>query len=74
MSSELELAMNDRLLYANYVMTRRHHERGMLSVRDRLALILDPDTPFLELMPLAGYTVKHSSPNASMVCGIGVVQ
>jgi hypothetical protein len=53
---------------------RRHHERGMLSVRDRLSLILDPDSPFLELMPLAGYNVKHSSPNASAVCGIGLVQ
>ena len=36
-----------------------HHERlakrGKLSVRERIHLALDPDTPFLEISPLAGY-------------------
>ena len=36
-----------------------HHERlakrGKLPVRERIALALDPDSPFLELSPLAGY-------------------
>ncbi|KAH7139754.1 carboxyl transferase [Dactylonectria estremocensis] len=52
---------------------RRHHERGMLSARDRIALILDPESPFLELMPIAGYNIKQSSPCASAICGIGLV-
>ncbi|KEZ40899.1 putative methylcrotonoyl-CoA carboxylase beta chain, mitochondrial [Scedosporium apiospermum] len=51
----------------------RHRSRGMLSARDRMALILDPESPFLELMPTAGYNIKHSSPNASVLCGIGLV-
>ena len=31
----------------------RHHERGKLLPRERIELLLDPDTPFLELSPLA---------------------
>ena len=52
--------------------TRRHRERGKLPVRERLELLLDPDSPFLELSALAawgtGFTV-----GASMLTGIGVV-
>src|SRR5690606_25441830 len=33
----------------------RHRERGRLLVRERIDLLLDPDAPFLELMPLAGW-------------------
>src|SRR5215472_2665319 len=32
----------------------RHKGRGKLLIRERIALLLDPDTPFLELSPLAG--------------------
>lgn len=42
-------------------------------VRDRIALILDDGSPFLELMPSAGYEIKHSSPSASSLAGIGLV-
>ncbi len=31
----------------------RHREQGKLPVRERIAGLLDPDTPFLELSPLA---------------------
>lgn len=34
---------------------KKHIERGKLMVRDRIAKILDPGSPFLELSPLAGY-------------------
>ena len=30
-------------------------KRGKLPVRQRIALSLDPDSPFLEISPLAGY-------------------
>ena len=32
---------------------KRHEERGKLPVRDRIELLLDPGTAFLELSPLA---------------------
>ena len=31
----------------------KHLERGKLLVRDRINLLVDPNTPFLELSPLA---------------------
>ena len=33
----------------------RHRSRGKLQIRERIAAALDPDTPFLEITPLAGY-------------------
>ncbi len=49
--------------------------RGKLRVRDRIESILDPDTPFLELSPLAAYGLyDDDSPGAGMVTGIGRVQ
>lgn len=44
------------------------------TARDRMGLILDPESPFLELMPTAGYNIEHSSPCASVLCGIGLVK
>jgi 3-methylcrotonyl-CoA carboxylase beta subunit len=34
-------------------MQKKHKDRGKLFVRDRLRLLFDPDTPFLELNALA---------------------
>ena len=40
---------------------QRHRERGRLGVRERIELLIDPDSPFLELSALAawgtGFTV-----------------
>ena len=33
----------------------RHHDRGKLTARERIELLLDPDSPFLELCPLAAW-------------------
>jgi 3-methylcrotonyl-CoA carboxylase beta subunit len=52
-----------------------HRERGKLLVRERIEAILDPDTPFLELSPLAAYELyDNDSPGAGIVTGIGRVQ
>ena len=32
----------------------RHHRRGKMLARERIEALVDPSTPFLELMPLAG--------------------
>ncbi len=49
-------------------------ERGKLLVRDRVEAILDPDTPFLELSPLAAFGLyDDDSPGAGIVTGIGRV-
>ncbi|HTL11495.1 MAG TPA: carboxyl transferase domain-containing protein, partial [Bdellovibrionota bacterium] len=52
----------------------RHESRGKLFVRDRVKKLLDPDTPFLELSPLAANGMyEDQAPGAGVVTGIGVV-
>ncbi len=52
----------------------RHTARGKLLVRDRIARLLDPDTPFLEFSPLAAHGLyDDEAPAAGIVTGIGVV-
>ena len=36
---------------------QRHREKGGLFVRDRIDLLLDPGSPFLEFSQLAGHQV-----------------
>ncbi len=50
----------------------RHRDRGKLPVRERLALLLDPDSPFLELSALAAWGTDFTV-GASILTGIGVV-
>lgn len=52
---------------------QRHHARGKLTPRERIELLLDEDSPFLELCPLAGYGTDFTV-GASVVIGIGVVE
>lgn len=53
----------------------KHKERGKLLARERISLLLDPNTPFLELSPLASYGLYEDSfPSAGIVTGIGLVQ
>jgi acetyl-CoA carboxylase carboxyltransferase component len=51
----------------------RHRSRGKLPVRERVSLLLDPDSPFLEISPLAGYYTDYAV-GGGMVLGIGVVE
>jgi 3-methylcrotonyl-CoA carboxylase beta subunit len=52
----------------------KHTSRGKLLVRDRIDLLLDPNTPFLELSSLAAYNqYDNQFPSAGIVTGIGVI-
>ena len=51
----------------------RHHGRGKLTARERIELLVDEDSPFLELCPLAAYGSDFQV-GASLVTGIGVVE
>ena len=53
---------------------RKFRERGKLLPRERVELLLDPGTPFLELSTLAAWGMYNDeSPGASGINGIGVV-
>ena len=61
----------------------KHTARGKLLPRDRVNMLLDPGTPFLELAPLAALNMypekdgqggtKDSAPAAGLIAGIGRV-
>ncbi len=62
----------------------KHTARGKLLPRDRVEMLLDPDTPFLEIAPLAalnmypekdpgGSGTRDAAPGAGVICGIGRV-
>ncbi|RKW70900.1 methylcrotonoyl-CoA carboxylase [Galactobacter caseinivorans] len=53
----------------------RHVGRGKLLPRDRVARLLDPGSPFLEVAPLAAEEMYDgAAPGAGLVVGIGLVQ
>ncbi len=51
----------------------RHKKRGKLLARERIELLLDEGSAFLELMPLAGWGSDFTV-GASLITGIGVVE
>jgi 3-methylcrotonyl-CoA carboxylase beta subunit len=52
----------------------RHKKRGKLLARERIDLLIDPNTPFLELSTLAAWdTHENQFPSAGIVTGIGIV-
>ncbi|MGN6574945.1 MAG: acyl-CoA carboxylase subunit beta [Nocardioides sp.] len=51
----------------------RHRERGKLTARERVELLVDEGSAFLELSPLAGWGSDFAV-GASVVTGIGVVE
>jgi 3-methylcrotonyl-CoA carboxylase beta subunit len=57
----------------------KHTARGKLLPRDRVAELLDPGTPFLEIAPLAAHAMyldakgAESAPGAGIIAGIGRV-
>ena len=57
----------------------KHLSRGKLLPRERVEMLLDPDTPFLEIAPLAAMGVyqdrdgSDAAPGAGVITGIGRV-
>ena len=51
----------------------RHRKRGKLLARERVELLLDRDSPFLELSPFAAHGTDFAV-GASIVTGVGVVE
>ena len=55
----------------------RHHERlakrGKMPVRERVMNVIDPDSPFLEIQPFAGYGTDGFNVGGGCVSGVGIV-
>ncbi|WP_405593073.1 acyl-CoA carboxylase subunit beta [Streptomyces sp. NBC_01190] len=70
--AEVDAAHAEALAGGGAKYQERHRGRGKLTARERVELLLDPDTPFLELSPLAGWGSDFTT-GASIVTGVGVV-
>ncbi len=51
----------------------RHQKRGKLLPRRRIEMLLDRDSFFLELCPLAGYKMSGITTSGSILGGVGMV-
>src|SRR5690606_5274313 len=71
--AELDIEHGRALAGGGEKYVRRHHDRGKLLARDRIELLLDPDSPFLELSPLAAWGTEFPV-GGSVVTGIGVIE
>ena len=70
--------LEERARAASAAAEDRFHKRGQLLPRERVALVLDPGTPFIELSTLAGYMfdvpdADKSVPGGGVIAGIGFV-
>jgi acetyl-CoA carboxylase carboxyltransferase component len=70
--AELDAALDQARAGGGEKYTARHHARGKLLARERIELLVDPDAPLLELMPVAAYGSDFAV-GASMVTCIGFV-
>ncbi|MBV9352947.1 MAG: acyl-CoA carboxylase subunit beta [Mycobacterium sp.] len=70
--AELENELAKALAGGGAKYVERHHARGKLTPRERIELLVDPDSAFLELCPLAAWGSEFQV-GASLVIGIGAV-
>jgi acetyl-CoA carboxylase carboxyltransferase component len=71
--AEVETALDAARAGGGEKWVTRHHARGKLLPRERVEMLLDQDSPFLELSPVAAWGSEYPV-GASVVTGIGVVE
>jgi len=77
--ADLNVQIDKAMLGGGDAARAKHTARGKLLPRDRVAMLLDPGTPFLELSPLAALGLypdrdgTDSAPSAGVIVGIGRV-
>ncbi|GIM95042.1 carboxyl transferase domain-containing protein [Paractinoplanes toevensis] len=70
---KLEAALDEARAGGGEKAVTRHHARGKLLPRERVEMLLDRDSPFLELSPVAAWGTEFAV-GAGVVTGIGVVE
>jgi acyl-CoA carboxylase subunit beta len=70
---KLRAALHEATLGGGDKYVSRHKAAGKLLPRERIELVLDRDSYFLELCPLAGKDVPGHTPGAGILGGIGRV-
>jgi len=74
LNNELQHILNTCRQGGDEKARHRHQQHGKLLPRERLDVLLDPGSPFLELSTLAGFNVYDDNvPAAGLITGIGRV-
>jgi acetyl-CoA carboxylase carboxyltransferase component len=71
--ARLEAALDQARAGGGEKAVTRHHARGKLLPRERIEMLLDQDSPFLELSPAVGWGTDFPV-GAGVVTGLGVVE
>lgn len=72
---QYKAAMDSSMRGGGEAAVAKHKGRGKLLARERIDLLVDKNTPFLELSPMAAYGIYDDNfPSAGIVTGIGVVE
>lgn len=72
--SQFRERMDDNTSGGTDASVKKHKARGKLLARERINLLVDLNTPFLELSSLAAYDLYNNGfPSAGIVTGIGVI-
>ena len=70
---DLHKKLDKSLFQGSEKHTTKAKEGGKLLARERIEMMLDQDSPFLELLPLAGLGMEGFGPGGTAVAGIGIV-
>ncbi|WP_411860105.1 acyl-CoA carboxylase subunit beta [Cupriavidus sp. TKC] len=72
---ELLIARDAAWMGGGELARQKHVDRGRLLVRDRIEMLLDEGSPFLEIGELAGEGLYEGvAPGAGIVTGVGLIQ
>jgi len=76
LSNKLNLTLDKIYLMGPDPKKIKHKNKGKLTARDRIDKLIDRDTYFLELSPLAAYEVYDNDfvPAAGIITGVGIVK
>ena len=72
--SELKERLVQAQLGGSEASRQRHKARGKLLARERIEALVDPNTPLLELSPLAACGMYDDPPSAGIATAIGLIQ
>ena len=70
---ELDGKVKEALFQGEDKYLKRTKAAGKLLARERIELLLDRDSPFMELCPFAGWGMDGFGTGGTIVCGIGFV-
>lgn len=73
LAAELEQKLEESRFQGADKYLERTKAAGKMLARERVEMLLDQDSPFMELLPMAGYGMDGFGPGGTIVVGIGYV-